>query len=156
MKDKIGDKMKKKLLIIAIIAVVFVTSAVVWAFSPKKNLKPSEYNLGTTYELAMQDTKPMIVVFYTDWCTYCRMFMPKYQIIADVYKNKYNFVMINGDDLEYIQLMKDYSIDGFPTMYIIDSTIDNRISLNTAIYDDLTKLRVEFDRYLRIRSMIKG
>ena len=146
--------MKKTLLIIAVISVVLVTSAVVWAFSPKKNLKPSEYNIGTTYELAIKDEKPMIALFYADWCTYCMRFMPKYKIIADVYKNKYNLVMIDAENPKYATLVKDYSIEGFPTMYILDPTIDNRISLSNTIYDDLGKLRVEFDRYLRIRSMI--
>ena len=148
--------MKKILLIMTIICTVVVTSAMVWAFSPKKNLKPSEYNIGTTYELAIKEKKPIIALFYADWCTYCMRFMPKYKIIADVYKDKYNFVMINADDQHYVNLVKDYSIEGFPTMYIIDPTIDNRISISNAIYDNLSKLRVEFDRYLRIRSMIKG
>ena len=147
--------MKKTLLIIAVILVVLVTSAVVWAFSPKKTLKPSEYNIGTTYELAIKDKKPIIALFYADWCTYCMRFMPKYKIIAEVYKNKYNFAMINVDNPKYAKLLKDYSVGGFPTMYIIDPTIDNRISLSNTIYDDLGKLRVEFDRYLRVRSMIK-
>ncbi|MEI8128630.1 MAG: protein disulfide isomerase family protein [bacterium] len=147
--------MKKPLLIIVIIATVLITSAVVWAFSPKKNLKPSEYNIGTTYELAIKDKKPIIALFYADWCTYCMRFMPKYKIIADVYKNKYNLVMIDAENPKYATLVKDYSIEGFPTMYIIDPNIDNRISLSNNIYDDLGKLRIEFDRYLRIRSMIK-
>lgn len=146
--------MKKILLIMTIICTVVVTSAMVWAFSPKKNPKPSEYNIGTTYELAIKDKKPIITLFYTDWCTYCMRFMPKYKIIADVYKDKYNFVMINADDPHYVNLVKDYSIEGFPTIYIIDPTIDNRISISNTIYDNLSKLRVEFDRYLRIRSMI--
>ncbi len=146
--------MKKTLLIIAIIATVLITSAVVWAFSPKKNLKPSEYHIGTTYELAIKDKKPMIALFYADWCTYCMRFMPKYKILSDVYKNKYNLVMIDAENPKYATLVKDYSVEGFPTMYIIDPKIDNRISLTNNIYDDLGKLRIEFDRYLRIRSMI--
>lgn len=145
----------KKSLIIALIAIaIVVTSAVVWAFSPKKNLKPSEYNLGIPYEQAMKEQKPFVAMFYADWCTYCIKFAPKFKIISDVYKNKYNIVMINIDNSAYDSLVKDYAISGFPTVYIIDPTIDNRILLNNALYDDLGKLRVELDRYLRIRAMI--
>lgn len=147
--------MKKTLIILAIVVAVTITSAITWAFSPKKNLKPSEYNIGTTYELAAKDKKPMIALFYTDWCSYCIRFMPKYKIIADVYKDKYNFVMINVEDPQFENLVKDYCINGFPTIYIIDPSIDNRISISNGVYDDLKKLRIEFDRYLRIRSMIK-
>jgi len=148
--------MKKKILItLAIVVAIAITSAVTMAFSPKKNLKPSDYNIGVTYEEAMQDKKPFIELFYADWCTYCARFMPKYKTISDVYKDKYNFVMINIDNPKYEKLIKDSDLSGFPTMYIIDPSIDNRISINNGIYGDLKKLRVEFDRYLRIRAMIK-
>lgn len=148
--------MKKKIFMtLAIIIAVTITSAVTFALSPRKNLKPSEYHIGTTYELAIKDSKPFIELFYADWCTYCMKFMPKYKMISEIYKDKYNFVMINVDDPAYQQVVKDGDLSGFPTMYIIDPSIDNRISLNNAIYSDLRKLRVEFDRYLRIRSMIK-
>jgi len=148
--------MKKKILITAVIAIaIFITSAVVWAFSPKKNLKPSEYNIGTSYEFAIKDKKPSIVLFYADWCTYCMKVMPKYKLISEIYKGKYNFVMINVDDPKYVSVIKDFYLGGFPSIYIIDPKIDNRIFISNTLYGDLRKLRIEFDRYLRIRSMIK-
>lgn len=148
--------MKKKVfLIIAVVFVLGVTSALTFALSPRKNLKPSEYNIGVKYEAAVKDKKPMIALFYADWCTYCMRFMPKYKIISEVYRGKYNFVMINIDNPNYKKLVKDYSIDGFPTIYIIDPSIDERIHISSGLYGDLFKLRTEFDRYLRIRVMIK-
>ena len=150
--------MKKGLrlaLIVAITVLVFTASAVVWAFAPKPNLKPSEYNIGTTYEIAAKDKKPMVALFYADWCTYCKKFMPKYKILSEVYKNKYNFVMINVENPTYEKLVKEYAISGFPTIYIIDPTIDNRVLLNNSLYDSLFKIRVELERYSRIRAMIK-
>lgn len=150
--------MKKGLIItlIALIVMVVTASALVtWALTPKANLKPSDYNVGTTYELAMKSDKPFVALFYADWCTYCKRFMPKYKILSEVYGNKYNFVMINVENPVYEKVVKDYMISGFPTIYIIDPTIDNRILINNALYDNLFNIRTEFDRYLRIRSMIK-
>lgn len=146
--------MKKILLIGAIVLAVVVTSVVVWAFSPKQTLMPSEYDIGTPYEISMQDKKPFVVLFYADWCTYCIKFMPKYKLLSEIYKGKYNFVMINVDDSKYEKVVKEYDLSGFPTMYIIDPTIDNRILINNALYDNLMKVRIELDRYLRIRAMI--
>lgn len=137
-----------------LVIAVLATSTFVWAFSPRKDLKPSEYNIGTTYELAMQDKKPFVVLFYADWCTYCMRFMPKYKILSEVYKDKYNFVMINAENPAYEKVVRDYAIGGFPTIYIIDPTIDNRVLISNTLYDDLRKVRVELERYLRIRSMI--
>lgn len=149
--------MKKKILItIAIITAIFVASAVTMALSPKKNLAPSDYNIGVTYDTAIKDKekKPIIALFYANWCSYCIRFMPKYKMIADIYNGKYNFVMINVEDPQYEKLVKDYSINGFPSIFIIDPALDNRISLYNGVYDDLGKIRCELDRYLRIRSMI--
>ncbi|MDD3436688.1 MAG: thioredoxin domain-containing protein [Candidatus Gastranaerophilales bacterium] len=148
--------MKKFLMIGLIVVAVVLTSAFVWAFSPKKNLKPSEYDIGITYASAMKAQKPFIALFYADWCTYCIKFMPRYKMLSDIYKDKYNFVMINVDNSSYGKVINDYDISGFPTIYIIDPTIDNRILINNALYGDLAKLRTEFDRYLRIRAMIKS
>lgn len=149
------DKMKLRITGVVIAVIIFAVSAAVWAFNPKKNLTPSEYNISITYESAMQDNKPFVALFYTDWCTYCERFMPKYKILEDIYKDKYNFVMINAENQTYNKVVQDYAIGGFPTIYIIDPTIDNRILLNNTLYDDLSKLKVEFDRYLRIRAMIR-
>lgn len=143
-----------KIALIVTIMLVFATS-VVWAFAPKANLKPSEYHIGTTYESAMKDKKPFVALFYADWCTYCKRFMPKYKILSEVYKSKYNFVMINVEEPKYEKVVKDYVISGFPTIYIIDPTIDNRILINNGLYDNLFSLRTELERYLRIRKMIK-
>lgn len=150
--------MKKGLIITLITLVVMVVTAsalVTWALTPKANLKPSDYNIGTTYELAMKADKPFIALFYADWCTYCKKFMPKYKILSEVYGNKYNFVMINVENPKYEKVVRDYALSGFPTMYIIDPSIDNRILINNALYDNLFSVRTEFDRYLRIRAMIK-
>jgi thiol-disulfide isomerase/thioredoxin len=152
--------MKKKtikLVSIAVIAVIFAASAITMAFSPKKDLKPSETKIGTTYELAVKDTKPFIAIFYSDFCGYCVKSIPKYLVIADVYKDKYNIVMMNADkptEATY-KVAKACAVSGLPAMYIIDPSIDNMIFINNALYEDLGKIRVELDRYLRIRSMIK-
>ncbi len=148
--------MRKKILVItAIIIAIGVTSAITMAFSPRKNLKPSDYGIGITYEQAIKAKKPFIALFYTDWCSYCIRFMPKYKMISEIYKDKYNFVMINVEEPKYKKVVEEYSISGFPSIFIVDKEFDNRISLYNGVYDDLGKMRQEFDRYLRIRSMIK-
>lgn len=150
--------MKKGLIITLIIlaTVIFTVSAIVTlALTPKANVAPSDYSVGMTYELAMKDNKPMVALFYTDWCTYCKRFMPKYKLLSEVYGDKYNFVMINVENPVYEKVVRDYVISGFPTIYIIDPTIDNRILINNALYDNIFGVKNELDRYLRVRSMIK-
>lgn len=142
--------MRRNILRIAgvfLVIVVLATSAFVWATGSKKNF--------ATYEQAMHDKKPFVVLFYAPWCTYCHKFMPTYQDLSVVYKGKYNFVTINGEDIAYYRVVSDYSIGAYPTIYIVDPTIDNRILISNTLLEDVNKVKKELDRYLRIRAMIK-
>lgn len=153
-----GKDMKKKIFVIlGIILVVAFTSAITFALTNpalEQKHKPSDYKIGIKYEEAIQSRKPMLALFYVDWCGYCLKFMPKYNIISNVYKDKYNVVMLNAEDPANKALVEEVALSGFPTLYIIDPKYDNRVLLNNAIYTDLKKLRVELDRYLRIRGLL--
>ena len=96
--------MKKKLFItLGIFLVLVLTSAVTLAVSFMNAPKhPSDYHIGVTYEEALEAQQmPILAVFYVDWCGYCMKFMPKFSILSKLYKNKYNFVMINVEDKTY-------------------------------------------------------
>ena len=147
--------MFKKVIIVISILFLVSTAAVVHAFSNASQPRvPSQYAIGIKYEDAIKSDKPILALFYVDWCGYCLKFMPKYKLIHTLYKDKFNIVMINAEYPQYSQLVDDVSLSGFPTLYIIDKKYDNRIMLNNAIYTDLKKLRVELDRFLRIRSLL--
>ena len=149
--------MKKKLFIIlGIIAICLATTLVTLAVTNESFGKkvPSDYHVGITYEEALKSDKPIIGLFYVDWCGYCLRFMPKYATLSKLYKDDYNFVMFNAEDPANKQIVDDVALSGFPTMYIIDPKYDNRFLLNNAIYLDLKKLRPELDRYLKIRERL--
>ncbi len=147
--------MIKKVIIGLSILFLVSTAAVVQAFSNASQPKvPSQYVIGIKYEEAIKSDKPMLALFYVDWCGYCLKFMPRYKLIHSLYKDKFNVVMINAEYPQYKQLVEDVALAGFPTLYIIDKKYDNRILLNNSIYSDLKKLRIELDRFLRIRSLL--
>jgi thiol-disulfide isomerase/thioredoxin len=142
--------MKKIILALFVIA---LSTTLVFAITPKKKEKPSDYNIGIKYEQAIKNDKPAVVLFYTDWCTYCRGFMPMYESISTIYKDKYNFVMVNAEKDK--TLSRDYTINSLPTLYIIDPKIDNRVHLDNGIYGSKYLLQKELDRYLNVRARIK-
>lgn len=150
--------MKKKVIIILSLLLVAVCTTVGWgfangAFNPA-GMSPSEYKIGIPYYEAMQSDKPAIVLFYTDWCGYCKKFMPKFKIINKLYKDDFNFVMLNGEAENNQKLVSEVALTGLPTLYIFDPKYDNRVHLNNGIYMDLKKLRAELDRYLMIREKL--
>ncbi|DAA82991.1 TPA: hypothetical protein CPT82_05985 [Candidatus Gastranaerophilales bacterium HUM_2] len=149
--------MKKKILITLGILVTLIVASVAGVAVTNMNAPkhPSEYKIGISYDEAVKSDKPMLAVFYVDWCGYCLRFMPKFRILNTLYKNKYNFVMINVEgDQNTRALAEDVGIAGFPTVYILDPKYDNRVLLSNSYYHNLKKFRVELDRYLRIRALL--
>ena len=63
--------------------------------------RPSDYKFGKDYHKSLKSNKPMIVLFYADWCHYCINFMPTYQALYKKFRHKYNFVKINVEDSKY-------------------------------------------------------
>ena len=147
--------MKKRLIIIiAIFLLILTTAAVTYALTNPIPQKPSDYRIGVKYETALQSDKPMVALFYADWCGYCMKFMPKFKALSFAYKNKYNFVMLNAEAPANIPLVKDVALTGYPTVYIIDPKYQNRVLLNNALYSEQKSMAVELDRYLRIRAIL--
>jgi thiol-disulfide isomerase/thioredoxin len=146
--------MKKKIIIgLSVLLVVLLSSIGTFAVSNTLNQKhvPSDYKVGVPFETAMKGNKPVVALFYVDWCGYCMRFMPQFKTIESLYKSKYNFLMVNVEDESKIQFVKEFGIGGFPTVYIIDPKYDNRFLLSNTIYMDLPAFRKELDRYSRIR-----
>ena len=149
--------MRKKIFITLgiILALAGVSAAGIAVTSMNAPKHPSEYHIGITYEEALKSEKPMLAVFYVDWCGYCLRFMPKFATLSRVYKDKFNFVMINVEETEQTKKMaEEVGIGGFPTVYILDPKYDNRVLMPNAFYQNLAKFRGELDRYLRIRSLL--
>ena len=148
--------MKKKLLItLGIIIAMAVSSVVGFAVAAMNAPKhPSDYKIGITYDKALESDKPMLALFYVDWCGYCMKFMPKFKALSSIYKNKYNFVMIDVENENNKALVEDVGISGFPTVYILDPKYDNRVLMANNYYHNLPKFRTELDRYLRIRKLL--
>jgi thiol-disulfide isomerase/thioredoxin len=116
--------------------------------------KPSEYKVGIDYDKAIKDNKPIITLFYADWCRYCIRFMPIYQALSEKYKDDVNFSKVNVEDKKYEKLVKDIGITGFPTVFIIDPKYDNRVLLSNAILSTTDSVSVEIDRFLKIRKLL--
>lgn len=148
---------KKIILVFTIACVLLSGFAATYSYAvgimDKKEV-PSDYQIGISYEDAIKSDRPMIALFYVDWCGYCMRFMPKYKTIEKIYKNKYNLVMINAENPKMKSVVEDAALTGYPTMYILDPKYDNKVHLTNGIYSDLKKLRVELDRYLRIRDLL--
>lgn len=99
--------------------------------------------------------KPTIAFFYVDWCGYCKRFMPIYGEVAKEYKNKFNFAVIHCEKEENLQMVKDFGVHGFPTLFIIDKKVNYNFPLSGSVTQDKEALKAELDKYLKLRRHFK-
>lgn len=133
--------MKKKFLVL-IISISLVFFSLNFFFKPDKlaNINSSTITgLATmramasrtiSYDDAIANSKPTFIEFYADWCTTCQSMSPIVKEIKNKYDQKINFVMINIDNSENNQLIKQYQVTGVPQWNFLDSNgknIDNLI-----------------------------
>src|SRR5574344_2580519 len=149
------NKKIKTILISAVIIILIGISAACFAILPKANMKPSDYDLGVTYAQAAKQDKPIIAVFYADWCTYCKRFMPRLDKVRNINKNDYNVVLINVEDPANQKLVEEYKISGYPTVYVIDPMYNNRVHIDSGFLESVNSLNQEVQRYLTFRKLVK-
>lgn len=116
--------------------------------------KPSEYNIGIEYDKAIKAKKPILTLFFADWCHYCIKFMPIYQQLSEKYKDDLNFAKVNVEDKKYEKLVREIGLTGYPTVFIIDPKYDNQVLLSNAHLGSAEDVSKELDRFLRIRKLL--
>jgi len=76
--------------------------------------------MGISYEQALTQKKKFLLLFYTESCYYCVKFMPNFQKLVRDFGDKYNFVMINANDMRYLYLFKGYEVDAIPCLMMLN------------------------------------
>ena len=107
-----------------------------------------------SYEEAIKSDKPVLAMFYVDWCTYCRRFMPIFGAFSVLYKDNFTFAAINCENLEYKEILKNYNIMGYPTVYLIDKKLDFDYTLSPMTLSEKETLEKELNRYLKLRAKV--
>lgn len=105
-------------------------------------------------EEAVKSDKPVLAMFYVDWCTYCRRFMPIFGELSVLYKDKYTFAVFNCDLPENKEIVEKYAIFAYPTLIIIDKKLDFDMALHPSATVDKKVMDKELDKYLKLRAKV--
>lgn len=67
--------------------------------------------------IIISENLPVVVDFYTDWCSWCKKYSPIFDGVATQYYDQAVFVSINAET--YPEITKAYGVEGFPTTAFI-------------------------------------
>ena len=73
---------------------------------------------------AKNEKKLIFVDFYTDWCVPCkRMAAETFSLpsVASIFNDRFIAIKINAEKGEGVELAKKYKVNGYPTMFWLDS-----------------------------------
>lgn len=100
--------------------------------------------------------KGIFVLFYADWCHYCKKYMPTWEKIKQENQNKYNFIKIREKEIpprilnneKITNKIKESSINvnGFPTIIFIYQDKSN--TLNSYFTKNRNEIIKEIEEFL--------
>ncbi len=88
-----------------------------------------QYDKGQSMEKALKTEKPVIIWFYTDWCGFCQRFAPTFGKVTKnkEIKNAFAVAYVNAELPENRDLMAEYEVQGFPTVFLLNPKTKNKI-----------------------------
>ncbi len=128
------------------------------SYTPQKNLQaPIEIPADgiVSIQEANSSKKPQVVLFYVDWCGYCRKFMPVFGEFAKKYGDKYSFTVVNCDNEDNKEMVEKFHIIGFPLVFIVDNETGHRFTVHPGATADKDILTEELENYFEIRKKYK-
>ena len=99
--------------------------------------------------------KPSLLMFYVDWCGYCKRFMPMYGEAAAKYSKDFDFYVVNCELPENENLTRGHYISAFPTIFINDKDLDFEYQLSNSATSNLKLFYKELDNHLKLRAKLK-
>lgn len=87
----------------------------------------------TNFQTALCSGKPTVIDFYADWCESCKYMAPTMRQMEFNYKDKINFVVLDGTDPDNSELVSQFRVDGIPHLAFISAKAELQTALIGAI-----------------------
>lgn len=120
--------------------------------SSDKGAISKKYDNGMTLDKALKKGKPVAVLFYADWCGFCKRFSPLYAELSkdkDL-KSKFTFAYVNSEDRKNAAYFQEYQVKGFPTLFLINENGERAQVPNNLMFQENSKqiLTDQFNAFL--------
>ena len=121
------------------------------ALNPKDTIT-RKYAKNRTFEKAQKSGKPAIVLFYVDWCGFCQRFAPTFNelIKSKEFKSKFSAAYVNCDAPKNQQIVGEYNVNAYPTVYLVDFKTNKKIKIENPILfqpDAINNLLKKLDEF---------
>eukprot|EP00978_Attheya_sp_CCMP212_P023682 scaffold73024_cov61-Attheya_sp.AAC.3 len=110
---------------VAVVAGVLALLQFVWQYqhpTTAVSLLTEMQQQSPSVQVIGHNQKPTVVDFWAPWCENCKAAAPTLKAIEDEYKDRVNFVLVNGDLGENWELIERFGVDGIPHMAFVDAS----------------------------------
>lgn len=119
--------MQRKYILMPVIIVTMIAGlfAVAYVLSAADNKSDKSIKWRTDYTKAVEDAKkyakPVMIDFYTDWCGWCKKLDKDTYTDSRVVQLSRKFVNIKVDGDKSPDIVKQYKIEGYPTIVFLNA-----------------------------------
>jgi thioredoxin-like negative regulator of GroEL len=85
--------------------------------------------------------KPTVVDFWAPWCETCKLAAPTLYKVEEIYRDRVNFVMVNGDQPQAFPYIEAFGVDAIPHLALVNADGD----VETALIGPIPKSVLEAD-----------
>ena len=89
-------------------------------------------------ETILKSKTPILVDFYADWCTPCKMMSPIIEEVSNEFKGKITVLKINIDECPYIA--QKYSVMSIPTIILFKNGEATKTSVGVTSKEKLVEM----------------
>lgn len=73
-------------------------------------------------EVLKSESRPVLVDFWAEWCTPCRLLSPIFEKLAEKYSDKVVFAKVNVDECP--ELAEEYGVMAIPTLILFENGVE--------------------------------
>ena len=92
-------------------------------------------------DIALSNGKPTVLEFYADWCEACKAMAPDMFAAEKLNSNKIDIVLLNVDNIRWLDLIDKYDVNGIPQLTFFDDKGEFKgVSLGVRKYSELNEI----------------